>query len=246
MTCRLPGRDSPKAPSTVPGPGTARAAPSRMPSRAAASAACTPLRAPRQRTDGASRARSFLVPFPGRFPWDLYAERLERTLRCRPANELGDLRSERQHGGRRGPQVLVLAVGAGNQADFTGLVEALQDRVDDGEVARVNGQIDADREQALAHFHRRHRDTAAQRQPHGVRESHRHRGRQANQLRQRADGLGELRQPFVDLAALLAERFVLLDRGGQGGPVVFRRHDTILYITYNRVSTGEPYWSGSR
>ena len=132
----------------------------------------------------------------------------------------------------------MLAVGAGNQADFAGLVEALQDGVDDREVARVNRQIDADREQALAHFHRRHRDAAAQCEPDGVRESHRHRGRQANQLRQRADGLGELRQPFVDLAALLAERFVFLDRGGQGGSVVFRRHDTILYIMYNHVSTG--------
>src|SRR5262245_26239912 len=237
MTWRPPCKDSPRAPSTVPVRGTAHAAPSRTPSRDAAIAAGRQLRAPRQRTDGASQGWSFLVPFP-RLAWDRHAERLERTLWSGPANELRDLRSERQRGRRRGPQVLVFAVGARNQADFAGFVEALQDSVDDREVARVNGEIDADREQALAHFHRRHGNAAAQREPDHVGEPHRHRGRQADQLRQRADGLGELRKALVDLAALLAERFVFLDGGRQGGPVVFRRHDTILYIMYNYVSTG--------
>src|SRR5262245_23724285 len=237
MTWRPPCMDSRRAPSTVPVRGTPHAAPSRRPSRDAAIAAGRRLRAPRQRTDAASRAWSFLVPFP-RFAWDRHAERLERTLWSSPANEFRDLRSERQHGGRRGPQVLMLAVGARNQADFAGLVEAFQDSVDDREVARVNGEIDADREQALAHFHRRHGNAAAQREPDRVGEPHRHGGRQTDQLRQRADRLGELRQALVDLAALLAERFVFLDGGRQSGPVVFGGHGTILYILYNFVSTG--------
>src|SRR5262245_28463496 len=233
MTWRPPCRDSPRAPSMVPARGTARAAPSRTPSRDAAIAAGRRLRAPRQRTDGVSRAWSFLVPFP-RFAWVRHAERLERTLWSGPANEFRDLRSERQHGGRRGPQVLMLAVGARNQADFARLIEALQDGVDDRKVARGNGQIDADCEQALAHFHRRHGNGAAQREPDRVGKSHRHRGRQADQLRQRADGLGELRQALVDLAALLAERFVFLDRGGQCGPIVFTHYilDTRLSPRY--------------
>src|SRR5215208_1675974 len=93
-----------------------------------------------------------------------------------------------------------------NDSDFAGFVQPLQDGVDGGEVVRVGGKVDADVIEPIANFDRGPWDAAAEHEPAGIRQAQRHGGREAEQSRQRSDGLGEVSETAVDLLPLCAER----------------------------------------
>src|SRR5262249_1734971 len=138
------------------------------------------------------------------------------------------------------PQLLGLAARLRDDADLAGFVQPLEDGVDDRQLVRIRRQVDADREQAVAHFGGRHRHAGADREPDGVGDAQGDGGREPDQPRERADRLRELREPLVECAARLAERLVLFRGRLERGPVLRRRHTRIYTLCINARQVGSP------
>ncbi len=108
-------------------------------------------------------------------------------------------------------------------------MQPLQDGVHRRQLVGVLGEIEADGAQPIAYVHRRHRYALPSDEPDGVGQTERDGRGIAEQPVQRADRLRELRQPIVDLAATVPERFVLADGGGERRAVVPGGHRLFIH-----------------
>src|SRR5207247_2259720 len=122
--------------SSAPAAGTVHAGRWRARPRGPASAASRRPRFPPQRTGGTERDRSF--PFPCRLRARMIVGQFERNERTRLFKADGPALH---------PLVGMVAGLPREEAELAGAIEAFQDRVDGGEVARVFRQIEPDRSQ---------------------------------------------------------------------------------------------------